>query len=157
LRDRIASAHDTLLGEGLHGAVEEGPAGWTLELRADPRHPLELERGVEVRCRPLALGADGALALDLRAAARGDGLARFEGLALEELSSFFVFEVTARAADRSAEHAFVRALRLEGMPPQRAGAVLEAARARVAERGRDTFSDLLPPGRQAEPTESGGY
>jgi hypothetical protein len=157
LRDRIASAHDMLLGVGLHAAVEGGPDGWTLELRADPRDPLELERGVEVRCRPLALPPERAICVDLRAAARGEGLARFDGLAVEELSSFFVFEVTARASERGAEHAFVRALRLEAAPPQRAAAILDAARERVAERGRDTFSDLLPTGPLVDPIESGAF
>lgn len=157
LRDRIASAHDTLLGDGLYAAVEQGPDGWSIELGADPRQPLELEDGVEVRCRPLALEPDRAVALNLHAAARGEGLARFERLQVAELSTFFVFEVVAREAGRTTEHAFVRALRVDGVPVSRAAAILDAARACVVERGRDSFSELMPAGPLVEPTESGAY
>ena len=108
----------------LEARVEPGadPDEFILRLSLPPAARLKVPSAVEIRCWPISLSEDSAVAVN---AARSP-LAVFEHITLVSLTSFFAFHVEAAAGETRVTHRFALNLPLLNAPAARKDAVLQS-------------------------------
>lgn len=109
---------------GLEARVEPGAAAdeFILRLCLPPTTRLKVSSAVQIRCWPISLPEDTAVAIN----ATKSPLATFEHLTLVSLTSFFAFHVEAASGDTCVTHRFALNLPLVNAPATRKDAVLQS-------------------------------
>lgn len=124
LERAVEDATRTIAQVALEARVEPGVHAdeFILRLCLPPTARLKVSSAVQIRCWPISLPEDSAVAIN----ATKSPLATFEHLTLVSLTSFFAFHLEAASGDTCVTHRFALNLPLVNAPAARKDAVLQS-------------------------------
>lgn len=122
LEKRLRSAQTTLISCQWHGRVDLGAKSDGYLLRIWPENPCNMPSEIKMLYWPLSLSDASAYLYDRNNSAS----AAFGPMALESITSFFVFQISTSIEDRSMVAQFILRVPLEGIPEDRQERLLRA-------------------------------